>query len=41
MMYVKIVLVGAMGIGKSSCQDVCMWQLAGTREVCKIDSGRK
>ena len=27
-----------MGIGKSSCQDVCMWNLAGSKEVSKIDS---
>ena len=27
-----------MGIGKSSCQDVCMWDLCGTKEVSKIDS---
>ena len=35
------VLLGPMGIGKSSCQDLCMWHLCGTREVAKIDSGRK
>ena len=34
------VLLGPMGIGKSSCQDVCMWNLCGTREVAKIDSGK-
>ena len=28
-----------MGIGKSSCQDVCMWNLCGSKEVSKIDSG--
>ena len=32
------VLLGAPGIGKSSCQDVCMWNLCGSREVSKIDS---
>ena len=34
----KPVLVGTMGVGKSSCQDVCMWNLCGSREVSKIDS---
>ena len=27
-----------MGIGKSSCQDVLMWNLCGSKEVSKIDS---
>ena len=27
-----------MGIGKSSCQDVIMWNLCGSKEVSKIDS---
>ena len=35
----SLILVGSMGVGKSSCQDVCMYNLAGTREVAKIDSG--
>ena len=34
----QVVLCGPMGIRKSSCQDVCMWNLCGTKEVCKIDS---
>ena len=37
--HLQPVLLGPMGIGKSSCQDVCMWQLCGSREVSKIDSG--
>ena len=32
------VLLGPMGIGKSSCQDVLMWNLCGSKEVSKIDS---
>ena len=27
-----------MGVGKSSCQDVCMYHLCGYKEVAKIDS---
>ena len=30
-----------MGIGKSSCQDVCMKLLCGAKEVSKIDSDTK
>ena len=28
-------------IGKSSCGDVCMWNLCGSKEMSKIDSGLK
>ena len=35
---VQPVLLGPMGIGKSCCQDVCMWNLCGSKEVSKIDS---
>ena len=35
------VLMGTMGIGKSSCGDVCMWNLCGSKEMSEIDSGLK
>ena len=35
------VLLGTMGVGKSSCQDVCMYNLCGSKEVSKIDCDTK